>query len=107
MQKLILIGHLGQDATVIKSENQKSDFMKFTVANTERYKNSTGEQTERTFWYNVIFKYSENLAKYLKKGTQVYLEGSLTPNLYDTKEGGKGLSLDLRATKIELLSPAK
>jgi single-strand DNA-binding protein len=89
VNKVILIGHLGKDA---ETKFTPSGMAKtsFTVAtNYNRKDPQTGEWKEETDWHNISVWKAENLANYLLKGKQVYIEGRLTSRSYDDKDGNK------------------
>jgi len=102
MIKLQVIGNLGKDC-VVNNVNGKN-VMNFTVAHTEKYKDSTGAQREKTIWVDCAY-WNERTAisPYLKKGTQVYVEGSPEVRTYTTQDGKSGASLSLRVQSIQLL----
>lgn len=102
MIKLQVIGNLGKDC-VVNSVNGKN-VMNFTVAHTEKYKDSTGAQKEKTIWVDCAY-WNERTAisPYLKKGTQVYVEGTPEVRTYTTQDGKSGASLSLRVQSIQLL----
>lgn len=68
--------------------------------------NKTGEQQERTEWHKTIFfgKLAEIAGQYLKKGSQVYIEGSLHTSKYTDKQGIDRYSTDIIATEMQMLS---
>jgi single-strand DNA-binding protein len=102
MIKLQVIGNLGKDC-VVNTVNGKN-VMNFTVAHTEKFKDSTGAQREKTIWVECAY-WSERtgLAPYLKKGTQVYLDGAPEIRTYTTADGKNGASLSLRVSSVQLL----
>lgn len=104
MQKLSLIGNLGNDAVVKSSGNNQ--FVTFNVAVTTKRKN--GDQTiENTNWYDCSFD-NLKLADYLKKGTKVYLEGGFKADLYFSEKANKWLpKVNVFVNSIELLSAKK
>ncbi len=103
MLKLTIIGNLGKDA--ILREVQGKHVISFSVAHTEKYKDSTGTQKEKTVWVECSY-WSErvNLIPYLKKGHLVYLEGQPNIDVYDNKDGEKVPSIKLRVTQVQLLN---
>jgi single-strand DNA-binding protein len=102
MIKLQVIGNLGKDC-VVNTVNGKN-VMNFTVAHTEKYKDSTGAQREKTIWVDCAYWSDRTgIAPYLKKGTQVYVEGAPEVRTYQTQEGKSGASLSLRVLSIQLL----
>ena len=102
MIKLQVIGHLGKDC-VVNNVNGKN-VINFSVAHAEKFKDSQGIQKDKTIWVECAYWTERTgIAPYLKKGTQVYAEG--TPDLrnYTTKEGTPGTSLSLRVSSVQLL----
>ena len=102
MLKLLVIGHLGKDATV-NNVNGKN-VINFTVAHTERFKDAQGVQVDKTIWVECSYWTERTaIAPYLKKGTQVYTEGTPDIRNYTTQDGRTGSSLILRVSSIQLL----
>ena len=83
-----LIGNLGMDPEV-KSFDGGRKLAKFSVATSQGYTNSKGEKVKDTQWHNIIAwgKLAETAEKYLKKGSEVALEGKLVYRTYENKEG--------------------
>jgi len=102
MIKLQVIGNLGKDC-VVNSVNGKS-VMNFNVAHTEKYKNSSGVQQEKTIWVECAYWTERTgISSYLKKGTQVYVEGTPEVRTYTTQDGRHGASLSIRVQNVQLL----
>jgi len=102
MIKLQVIGNLGKDA-VVNNVNGKS-VINFNVAHTERYKDAQGNQKDRTTWVDCSYWTDRTaVAPYLKKGTQVYVEGTPDVRSYTTADGRNGASLTLRIVSVQLL----
>lgn len=99
-----LIGNLGQDPEVISLESG-SKLAKFTIATNDSYKNAKGEKVEDTQWHNVVAwgKVAEIVESYLKKGTQVALEGKLVNRTYETKEGEKRYITEIKCNELLML----
>jgi len=90
VNKVILLGRLGRDPEVV-SLNDGNKIIKFSVATSERWKDrNSGEQRERTEWHNVVI-FNENLGRiaeqYLRKGSQVYLEGQMQTRKWQDQSG--------------------
>lgn len=99
---VILIGHLGKDAETRHTPGG-SAVTNFSVATSRRWKDrQTEEWKEETDWHNVTIWQAENLAQYLKKGTQVYVKGRLQTRSYD-KDGVKHYATDIIADTVNLL----
>lgn len=102
MIKLQVIGNLGKDA-VLNNVNGKS-VINFTVAHTERFKDAQGNQKDRTTWVDCAYWTDRTgIAPYLKKGTQVYAEGTPDVRTYTTQDGRSGASLTMRILSVQLL----
>lgn len=102
MIKLQVIGNLGKDC-VVNTVNGKN-VINFTVAHTEKFKDSTGAQKEKTIWVDCAYWSDKTgIAPYLKKGTQVFVEGTPEVRTYTTQDGKNGASLSLRIQAVQLL----
>ena len=102
MIKLQVIGNLGKDC-VVKEVNGKN-VINFSVAHTERFKDSTGAQRERTTWVECAFWTDRTaIAPYLLKGQLVYAEGSPEADGYLNKENQRSATLRMRVRDIQLL----
>jgi single-strand DNA-binding protein len=102
MIKLQIIGNLGKDC-IVKEVNGKN-VINFSVAHTERYKDSQGNQKERTTWVECAY-WTERTAvsQYLTKGRTVYAEGSPEADAYSNKEGQPAATLRMRVQNVQLL----
>jgi single-strand DNA-binding protein len=102
MIKLQVIGNLGKDA-ITNTVNGKN-VINFSVAHTEKFKDATGNTKERTTWVECAYWTERTgIAPYLKKGTQVYAEGSPEVRTYPKNDGTTGTSLTLRVVNVQLL----
>jgi single-strand DNA-binding protein len=102
MIKLQVIGNLGKDAQV-NNVNGKN-VINFTVAHTERFRDAQGNQKDKTTWVDCAYWTDRTaVAPYLKKGTQVYVEGQPDVRTYTTQDGRNGASLTLRVLSVQLL----
>ena len=103
VNKVILIGHLGRDAET-KFTPSGAAVTKFSIATNRRWKDQqTGEWKEETDWANVVLWRQENLANYLTKGKQIYVEGRLQTRQWEDKEGKKQYSTEVVADDVILL----
>jgi len=106
VNKVILVGNVGKDPEVRHFENDGA-VANFTIATTERgFTTRNGQEIpERTEWHNVVVW--RGLAKvvesYVKKGTQVYIEGKLRTRSYDDKDGNKRYVTEVVADNLQLL----
>ncbi len=104
VNKVILIGHLGKDAET-KFTQGGTARTTFTLATNRRWKDQqSGEWKDETDWHNVVLWRSENLANYLQKGKQVYVEGRLQTRNYEDKDGRKVYVTEVVAEDLILLS---
>jgi single-strand DNA-binding protein len=106
MIKMQVIGYLGQDATV-NTVNGKT-VINFSVAHSEKYKNKDGIEVDKSVWVSAAYWTDRvNVAMYLKKGTQVYLEGSPEAKTYTNKNNEVIPQLQIRVASLNLLSSLK
>lgn len=102
MIKLQVIGNLGKDC-VTNNVNGKT-VMNFTVAHTERFRDAQGNQKDKTIWVDCAYWSDRTgIAPYLRKGTQVYVEGNPEIRTFTKQDGTYGASLTLRVVSIQLL----
>lgn len=102
MIKLMVIGNLGKDC-IVNTVNGKN-VINFSVAHTEKFKDSSGAQREKTTWVECAYWTDRTgIAPYLKKGQQVYAEGTPEVRTYQTNDGKSGASLSLRVLSVQLL----
>jgi len=109
VNKVILVGNLGKDPEVRYMPNGKAA-ASVTVATTESWKDKqTGEKQERTEWHNVQFydKLAEIVGEYLKKGSQIYVEGSLRTRKWQDKEGKDRYTTEVIASDMQMLGGGK
>lgn len=97
-----VIGNLGKDC-VVNAVNGKN-VINFTVAHTEKYKDSQGSNQEKTTWVDCAYWTDRTaVAPYLSKGTQVYVEGTPEVRSFTRNDGTAGASLSLRVREVQLL----
>jgi single-strand DNA-binding protein len=102
MIKLQVIGNLGKDC-ITNTVNGKS-VMNFNVAHTEKFRDNQGVQKDKTIWVECAYWSDRTgVAPYLKKGTQVYVEGTPEVRTYPKNDGTTGVSLSLRVQSVQLL----
>jgi single-strand DNA-binding protein len=102
MIKMQVIGRLGKDCTV-NTVNGKN-VMNFTVAHSEKYKDSQGNLQEKTTWVDCAYWSDRTaVAQYLTKGTQVFVEGQPEARSFQRNDGTPGASLSLRVREVQLL----
>jgi len=103
VNKVILLGHLGKDAETKFTPNGVSR-SNFTVATNRRWKDQqSGEWKEITDWHNIVLWRSENVANYLLKGKQVYVEGRIENRSWEDKEGQKRYITEIVCDELILL----
>lgn len=103
VNKVILVGHLGRDAET-RFTPQGIAVTSFSVATSRRWKDQqSGDWKEDTNWSDVVLWRAENLANYLTKGKQVYVEGRLQTRTYDDKDGNKRYKTEVVADDVILL----
>jgi len=102
MLKIQIIGHLGQDAKI--NEVNGKNVINYSVADTQRFKNTDGTEVEKTIWVN-LQQWTENtkVASYLTKGRLVFVEGYPSVKTFKNKDGVEMASLNVRVTNCQLL----
>ena len=105
INKVILIGNLGNDPDVRYTAGGAA-VSRISIATTESWKDKeSGEQQEKTEWHRVVFfgRLAEIVAEYLKKGSQVYIEGRLQTNKWQDKEGNDRYTTEIIANEMQML----
>jgi single-strand DNA-binding protein len=102
--KIVIVGYLGRDPE-LRYTPQGTQVCNFSVATTERRRDSAGEFQERTTWFRVTAwgRLAEVANQYLKKGSHAYIEGRLSAREYTARDGSLRTSLDVNATDIQFL----
>jgi single-strand DNA-binding protein len=105
VNKVILVGNLGKDPEVryMPSGNAVANV---TLATTDSWKDKqSGEKQERTEWHNVVFysRLAEIVGEYLKKGSQVYVEGRLQTRKWQDKSGNDRYTTEIIASDMQML----
>ncbi|RYF85734.1 MAG: single-stranded DNA-binding protein [Chitinophagaceae bacterium] len=102
MIKMQVIGNLGKDC-VVNTVNGKN-VINFTVAHTEKYRDSQGNNQEKTTWVDCAYWTDRTaIAPYLQRGTQVFVEGAPEVRSFTRNDGTAGASLSLRVREVQLL----
>ena len=104
INKVMLIGNLGRDPETRYAQNG-SAVTRFSVATSESWKDRTsGEQQERTEWHNVVCfaRLAEIAGEYLRKGSKVYIEGSLRTSSWEAN-GEKKYRTEINARELQML----
>jgi single-strand DNA-binding protein len=105
VNKVILIGNLGQDPE-IKYMPSGSAVTNVSIATTESFKDKeTGEQQERTEWHRIAMfgRLAEIAGEYLRKGSQVYIEGKLRTRKWQDKQGQDRYTTEIMADQMQML----
>ncbi|MBI2383606.1 MAG: single-stranded DNA-binding protein [Gammaproteobacteria bacterium] len=105
INKVILVGNLGKDPET-RALPSGGSVTNITVATSENWKDKqSGEKQERTEWHNVVFyqRLAEIAAQYLRKGQQVYIEGSLRTRKWQDKEGKDRYTTEIIANEMQML----
>jgi single-strand DNA-binding protein len=105
VNKVIIVGNLGADPETRYLPSGDA-VTSIRVATTDRYKDKqTGEMKEATEWHSISFfaKLAEIAGQYLRKGSQVYVEGSLRTRKYTDKNGVEKYATDIRADSMQML----
>jgi single-strand DNA-binding protein len=105
VNKVILIGHLGQDPQQRAMPSGKA-VVNLRVATTEQWRDKqTGENKEATEWHNVVMfdRLAEIAAEYLRKGSQIFVEGKIRTRKWQDKEGNDRYSTEIIANEMSML----
>ncbi len=99
-----LIGRLGRDPEV-KETGKGTSLAKFSIATSDSYRNAKGDRVEDTQWHNIVIfgKQAEIAGKYLRKGSEVAVEGRLVHRVYDDPKGGKKYFTEISANDFVML----
>ena len=99
-----LIGRLGKDPE-IRTFEKGSKLATFTIATTDSYKNQKGEKVEDTQWHNIVIwgKLADIAGKYLKKGSEVVVEGKLIHKAYETAAGEKRFFTEINVNDLVMV----
>lgn len=105
VNKVIIVGNLGRDPETRYMPSGDA-VTNITVATTDRYRDKqSGDMKETTEWHRIAFfgKLAEIAGQYLKKGSQVYVEGSLRTRKYTDKDGVEKYATEIRADSMQML----
>lgn len=104
INKVILVGNLGQDPEV-RYTPAGAAVTTISVATTEAWNDKEGNKQERTEWHRVVFfsRLAEIAGEYLKKGSQVYIEGKLRTNKWQDKSGNDRYTTEIMANEMQML----
>src|SRR5688500_10401086 len=104
VNKVILIGNLGRDPET-RYMPDGGAITNISIATTDTWKDKAGEKQEKTEWHRVAFfgKLAEIAGEYLKKGSQVYVEGRLQTRKWQDKEGVDKYTTEIVADRMQML----
>ena len=104
VNKVILVGNLGRDPEV-RYTPDNSAITNISIATTDQWKDKSGEKQERTEWHRVAFfgRLAEIAGEYLKKGSQVYVEGRLQTRKWQDKDGNEKYTTEIVADRMQML----
>jgi single-strand DNA-binding protein len=104
VNKVILVGRLGKDPETRYMTNGEA-VTNATLATSENWKDKSGEKQEKTEWHNLVFyrRLAEVAGEYLKKGSQVYIEGKLQTRKWQTKEGQDRYTTEIIVNEMQML----
>ena len=104
VNKVILIGNLGRDPET-RYMPDGGAVTNISIATTETWKDKAGEKQEKTEWHRVAFfgKLAEIAGEYLKKGSQVYVEGRLQTRKWQDKDGADKYTTEIIADRMQML----
>ena len=105
INKVIIVGNLGRDPEM-RTFPSGDQVANVTIATTDKWKDKqTGEMREATEWHRVVFngRLAEIVGQYLRKGSQVYVEGSLRTRKWTDQSGVEKYSTEIRADQMQML----
>lgn len=104
VNKAIIVGNLGRDPEMRYLPSGEA-VANLAVATTDKFKNKAGEMVEATEWHRISFfgRLAEVCGEYLKKGSQVYIEGSIRTRKYTDKEGVEKYATEIRGDRMQML----
>ncbi|MEN8230578.1 MAG: single-stranded DNA-binding protein [Bacteroidota bacterium] len=104
VNKVILVGNVGKDPET-RYIDESTAITKFPLATSETYKNRSGERISNTEWHNVVLwrGLAQVAEKYVKKGTQIYIEGRIKTRSYDDADGNRKYITEIVGDQLQLL----
>ncbi len=104
LNKVLLIGNLGRDPE-IRYLPSGDAVASLNIATTETWKDKSGEKQEKTEWHRVSMfgRLAEIAGEYLKKGSQVYIEGRIETRKYTDKDGVEKYATEIKASEMKML----
>ena len=104
VNKVILVGRLGKDPETRYMTNGEA-VTNITLATSENWKDKSGEKQEKTEWHNLVFyrRLAEVAGEYLKKGSQIYVEGKIQTRKWQDKEGKDRYTTEIIVNEMQML----
>lgn len=104
LNKVLLIGNVGKDPEIRHLESGAS-VASFTLATSERFRDRNGELRENTEWHNIVVwrQLADVSEKFIRKGSQVYIEGHIRTRSYNDQQGQKKFMTEIVADNLQLL----
>ena len=104
VNKVILVGNVGKDPEV-RYLDKGVAIARFPLATSESYKGRDGERVTATEWHNIVLwrGLAETAEKYVKKGSQLFIEGKIRNRSYDDKDGNKRYVTEIVADQMQML----
>ena len=110
VNKVILVGNVGRDPEVRYlngngAQDAQAKVATFTLATSERYRDRSGETRENTEWHNIVAwrQTADVCERFVKKGTQLYIEGKLRTRSYSDAQGAKKYTTEIVVDTLQLL----
>jgi single-strand DNA-binding protein len=103
VNKVQLLGNIGKDPEV--RETKAGNIANMVMATSERYTDKSGQKQEKTEWHNLVVfgKLADIVAKYVKKGDKLYVEGSITTRKWEDKEGNTRYNTEIKVRDLTML----
>lgn len=107
INKVILIGNMGKDPELRQVGD--SSVCSFPLATSEKYTDRKGIKQEKTEWHNIVCwgKTADIAARYLDKGSKVYIEGKIQTNKWEGQDGKKNYKTEIKCNSLQFLSGGK
>lgn len=104
VNKVILVGNLGADPEM-NSANNGTQVANLSLATSEQWTDKGGERQERTEWHRLVLwdKLADVAARFLKKGSQIYVEGKLQTRSWEDPNGQKKWTTEIRVFQLQML----
>jgi len=103
VNKVQLLGNIGKDPEV--RETKAGNIANMVMATSERYTDKSGQKQEKTEWHNLVVfgKLADIVAKYVKKGDKLYVEGSITTRKWEDKEGNTRYTTEVKVRDLTMI----